>query len=228
MKSKTRDLLQCVQTYGEIKSLFIKAYTELTEYRDKVKTLKYDERDLVNFVYVLRETSRYLDELRKEMNAVGDLCEKVCCAIFTKDALNSTETSIRASLATGTPKLRMQAKIPKRSDEPKKFYALMKHFGIDPKTADLDVMRIHWPSMRDSLSTTLAEGKPLPPGIDPEDTYPIYSVTVLQIQDLDELLVAMKQWDDKCITAAITRKEIAIAKMLTERPNKNKQSTTEE
>ena len=33
------------------------------------------------------------------------------------------------------------------------------------------------------------EGKPLPPGIDPENTYPTYSLVIRSKRDLDELLV---------------------------------------
>ena len=39
-------------------------------------------------------------------------------------------------------------------------------------------MRMHWPSMVEHLSALAEEGKPFPPGVDPDKTYPIYSTTI--------------------------------------------------
>lgn len=198
-------LCTLLERYAKIHETYVLTYAELAEVRDYARAGKFTKEELVNFIYVLREMSRHCDDLRKETDQVSKLLEKVCCAIYVTG--ESTE-SIRASLATGTPDLKLDVVLPNASKEPEAFAALMNHFNIDPQAVLDKVVQPYWPGICAKATAMAAEGKSLP-GIDPKKTYPAYSVRIRPAVQLDELVRNMAgESEETC------------AKMLTERSKK--------
>jgi hypothetical protein len=176
-----------------MKKVYLLLYGLLSELRDEMKAGKYDLCDMVNFIYVMREIARLADDLRKEANGIGQMFENVACALYVKQNQNSPDKAdpIRAALATGTPKLTLGAKLPHEKRDPEKYIALMTHFGIGPEALEKRVVKAYWPGICEQISQLAEQGKPLPPGINPDDTYPTYKVTIKIRKVLDEVLRLM-------------------------------------
>ena len=75
--------------------------------------------------------------------------------------------------------------MPSKKKDPVAYAALMDHLGITGDVAEHDAARLHWPGMMAMVTALAEQGKPLPPGIDPNSQYPQYSVTKLKKRDID-------------------------------------------
>ena len=188
--SADEKLLTFVEAYGSARSMFVDMYRELSILRDDARANKFSEEDLVNLCIVLRETSRYIDDLRKEYDGVESLLQQICCAIYTQKHINDVHEAdpIRTGLVTASPTVKMAAKIPKLKDNPEAYYSLMDHLGVSRDMASSGILRTHYPALKEYLTDLATEGKPLPKGIGPNDTYAIYSVILRTRLDLDEVI----------------------------------------
>jgi hypothetical protein len=189
--SRLRD---AIKAYGQMKKAHLDEYAMLTTLRDELKAGKYQLTDMVNFIYVIREISRLADDIRKEADGISRIFENLACATYVASHQNDPERSdpIRASLATGTPNLKIGINVPNERLEPERYFKLMKFFGISEEQLESRVVKAYWPGLCEQISKLAEEGKPLPPGISVENTYPTYSVTIKMIQNLDEVLRKMK------------------------------------
>jgi len=199
MHPNNEDLLKLLHRFEEIQSQFVDGYAELTALRDQVKTNTYSMEELINRIYIVRQCSKYLDDLRKEMDGVSNLMEKLCCALWTIKYANDPlkAESIHAQFATGTPKIWMRSKLPKIREDPDRYFELLAYFGVSQKHAAMEVVKINWPRFGDFLTDAAENGEPLPHGIKPDETYCVYSVNVLARRDLDSILDELDGVEDK-------------------------------
>jgi len=130
--------------------------------------------DLVDLAYVYRSIAAIADDTRKECTALMELAERMACMRWVTEHTNDPEAAkaIHGELAVGVPDLKMMASLPKPSTKPAEYKALMMWLGVP---ADMHMLvRPHWPALTDLLTQLAAEGKPLPPGVDANKTYPVY------------------------------------------------------
>jgi len=186
----TEVILELVKKYGKIRALFVETYQQLSELRDLGKNNKLSMYDETNICYILRETSKFLNDLRKEFDGVEGLLQNACCAkyIVANTANPNNSEPIKTGVVTGTPKVHINAKIPRMSKNPDAYWALMEHFNVPKELIGKDLLRPHWPTLKDYLSELAEKGEPLPNGVNPNDTYPVYSLILRMNKDLDELI----------------------------------------
>jgi len=186
MEQKIEQLLSLLKEYDKMKQIYLSCYELLATLRDELRAGKYKLKDMVNFIHVVREISRLTNDLRKEADGIGHIFENTTCALYV---LSNETTPIKASLATGSPDLRLGVNVPNRKKEPEKFQALMDFFGVPIDSFEARVVKPYWPGICEQVSILAEEGKPLPLGIDPKDTYPTYSVRIRPTHDIDELVL---------------------------------------
>lgn len=193
------ELRKMLEHYEAMRSLHLLTYACLTRIQDDLKAGKHSLVDMVNFLYVFRETARLADDIRKELDGTTGIVEKVCCALYvTKcNAGQMDSDPIRTGMATGTPTVKMGARLPNRRDNPDEFVALMKYLGVESTAIATDVVRPHWPGIVASLTQLASEGKPLPPGIDTNATYPVYTVSIKSWRAIEEIVRDMKERSPK-------------------------------
>ena len=93
----------------------------------------------------------------------------------------------------------MAAKVPKLRDNPVAFYSLMDHLKIPREISEAGLIQTHYPSLKEYLTNLATEGKPLPAGIGPNDTYAVYSVLLRTRFDLDEVIEGLEDVNEKGI-----------------------------
>lgn len=154
-------------------------YEKLIKLRDTAASLS--QEDLVDCAYILRETAKLLDDMRKESTAIRELIERVICLKWVQQSLQdeSTDTAIRGQLATGTPDVRQMASLPLPNKNPEEFEALMRSIGA-VTAAKKDLVRPYWPGLTNWITNLVKKGKPLPNGIDPNKTYALYRLFPLR------------------------------------------------
>jgi len=191
-------LLKLVQEYSKIKKLHVSCYTELSTIRDAVKNGKCSLEEIVNLVSVIREVSKLTNDLRKEADGVQNILENVACAVYIG---RNIQGPIRASLATATPQVRLNVKLPNRNKNPEEYNALLNFFGVTITEYTNKAVRLHWPTICEAVSILAEQGKPTPPGLNPEDTYPIYSMRLTIKRDLDEIVGSLDKVTGKEVEA---------------------------
>ena len=169
------------EMYRDVKALFDKTHLMLQELTDRAKTCPSVEEH-VDLAYAMRECTRYLEDMRKECKRLKELCEKIGCVVWVK---NATGETIRTKHCSAVVDVTMIAVLPKEGS--KEYERLMDHFGVPKKSYDADheagekgAVRVHWPGCVQYLSQLALEGKPLPPGIDMSKTYPKYAFKPLR------------------------------------------------
>jgi len=125
----------------------------------------------VDAAYALREISEFADALRKKANATKQTAESLAIMINTA---NGSADTIRTEYCTASTDVKTLVSIPTRSKKPEEFGKLMDWLGVPEPLhsgGDRAVVEPNWPGLIEHINKALAEGRPLPPGVDPNKTY---------------------------------------------------------
>jgi len=123
-----KTLLSLLKEYGKMKEVYLSGYAQLAHVRDEAKNGKCNMGELVNLVHVSREISKLANDLRKEADGIVHILEQIACVVHLTQGQGKP---IRASLATGSPSMKLSVKLPHRERNPEEFQALMGYFGIE-------------------------------------------------------------------------------------------------
>lgn len=174
MKTYAKELFQQMRDVHEF------AVQTMFKFEEDIKAAcNGDKHECADIAYALREIRELAEDIRKRADLHGRTAQSAGCMLAITE---SDPSSIRTEYCTATPTCKTIVKIPKLSNDPEGFAALMKHLGVPD---DLWVERKHaavsvnWPGLVDLLSQQQAEGKPLPEGIDPNSSYTDYSLRIL-------------------------------------------------
>lgn len=167
-----------VALYRKVRDIHHEVHVATEQFKQSASRIT-DPGDGADCAYVLNECYKFLDDSRKSIKNAKELAERVTCLILVTQGNGG---NVKTDYCTATPRASQIASIPKRSTNPVGYAALMNHLGIPRALWDREeedeVVRPHWPGMVAYLSQQLAAGKPLPPGIDPDKTYAVYSLTI--------------------------------------------------
>jgi hypothetical protein len=172
------------QLYKRVSDDFKETYALLSALGKRCEHLN-DMQELADGALACREVYRLADDTRKEVDKLRKLCERMACLLWVKD---SDGEPIRTRFCTATPDVKIIASIPKRTTRPDDYARLMTHLGIPVEMwdRDIEVVRPHWPGFVDYISKLTAQGLPMPPGIDPDRTYPEYHLRTRRTRDVDD------------------------------------------
>lgn len=146
------------------------------------------KEELADYAYALRFAWRHIDDTRKDLKGLQELAEKLTCM---KCTLLDDGDTIKTAYVTATPDCKPIASLPKKSKDPEGYRALMLGLGIpeyvlDEEDEERETFKPHFPGIVARLEKLMAEGKPLPPGIDVTKTYPKYSLELRPKKGVEE------------------------------------------
>jgi hypothetical protein len=137
-----------------------------------------DEKECADLSYALAEIIKLTDDVKKRCGKVRRISDQMACALTLM--AGSAET-IRTEYCSATPKVTTILSVPKRKGDPG-YGALMDHLGVPrhlyDDSSEHGVVGLHWMGVVTYLGEQQAAGKPLPPGIDPNKTYPQYAIHI--------------------------------------------------
>lgn len=169
-----------------------RAHQELTELRVELERDVRRGTDVMeeyaDDAYATNEAWKLVDDMRKQLNALHGLAEKLGCALWSTQSV--TGEPIRTAHCTATPKPHISAHIPKQSEDPEGYAKLMQFLGVPDelwsRPSGAETMRMHWPGMVEYLTERAEQGLPLPPGIDPQAQRTTFSLTIRARRPVDE------------------------------------------
>lgn len=181
MNSRAAELFARVRDTHELAVIVCKELRDRAN-RTETKSRLPDEvmEDMTNIAYAMDKCDKFLKETDKLCRQLGELHEKIVCALWSAMAeLDMTERSVKTEYVTAVPNVRMLATIPREESEPVKYAAMMDDLGVPRhlwQGLDHAVVKPYWPGLIGLFSRLSAEGRPLPRGVDPEKTYPSYTL----------------------------------------------------
>lgn len=129
--------------------------------------------------YAFRETHKLIDDVRKRLEDLRKLSEKMACVIA---AATFDADTIRTDYCSATPDVKPIASVPSRSRQPEEYAKLMSWLGVPEglwsTNDDHAPIKPHWPGVMEMLDREMRAGRPLPPGIDPNKTYNEYKLVI--------------------------------------------------
>lgn len=168
------DTIEAHAATEKVFELLIK-YMEMSNSR--LKDLRWENLEtLTDELYATREMEKVVKEMVSRLRKRRDFLEKAICLIWQKDSPDGEP--IRTDYCTATPKPTVTPKLPTYKNDPDAYIRLMQYFGVSYDAAKAEVLRPHWPAFVEFFADILAEGKPIPEGIDPSVMYPVFNVTV--------------------------------------------------
>ena len=170
----------CVSLHADIYRI-LKLVSDMTK-----KGNALTQEDRADLIYLMKQVGDTFDDLKKEAYANRELLDNVLCAVHTATGAVAKERSVRGNIAVATPDVKIQATCPSSTKEPTRYGMLMRALGV--KNEDViqrGLLTAHWPKMVEYCTELSREGKPLPEGIDPENTKPKYSTAVRLRSDID-------------------------------------------
>lgn len=169
---------ELARLYRETRALHAGITRALMGVEEAIKTAS-DEADMADIAYALREIADFADHIRKQCNVQQKLAEKMACVLTV--CITQSAEPIRTEYCTATPDVRPIVSVPRRSTHPKEFEALMNYLGVPKRLwegGDHAVVKPHFPGLVDLLAKEQQDGKPLPPGIDPNKVYQDYKLNI--------------------------------------------------
>lgn len=160
-----------VSLYRRVKNLHEEVYIPLVRARQGNNHA--NEKELADAAYVLREIERLANDIEKEARLSRELMEKLACAVVLE---TSNEDKIRTKYCTATLDLKTMRSIPKR-DDLANYVPFMSSLGVDPAKVELDLVRPHWPSLVEHITSLERNGKNPPPGMG-KDSYNLYRLII--------------------------------------------------
>jgi len=144
--------------------------------RDSAKRGELTLEEMTDVVYILRECNELIENMRKEADSCSNHVQQMTCVKWATAHINDPTKAdpIRTELCTGTPEIRQAPHVPNPRSEPEEWAKVCKFFGIPDNAQGL--VRLHWPSISTAVTKMLAEGKPLPDGVDPSRTYTVHKL----------------------------------------------------
>lgn len=159
-----------IEIYHKTRELHRVVVENLFRLQSELSSMSLEE--MLDVAHGLKETFRALDDARKECEDVVKTLEQVMCLIWVKKSVSTnSDEPIRSEYAIGTPRVKRMMHIPKRGTE--EYTTLMASMGVVSE----DLVRPHWPSMVDHVTSLLSSGGEPPPGMSGE-TYDIHAVTI--------------------------------------------------
>jgi len=170
-------MADCVSTLAPQLEALTKLHADLYEAFVSVRktATTQDLEKLVDAACILRDIEKLGDDLRTESKMLAYLIAKLVCMQW---AVLNTGKPIRGTLCSASPQVRQMAVVPNVNRDPDGYRRLMKFLGCPDERIDDGVFHIHWPKLVDYITDRLANGLPMPEGVDTSKTYDIYSLVI--------------------------------------------------
>lgn len=165
-----------IEAYKKAQAAHAEIYTLLKQLREFTESCS-DAHEHADTAIAMREIAKFMNDSRKDATVLKELAEKIGCAIWIRDGKSEP---IRTDYVTASPDVTMITSLPKRGTP--EYGEMMKFMGVPEELwcEESDAVRAHWPGFVKLMSDRLAAGKPLPPGVRTDKTYPRYEFKPLR------------------------------------------------
>jgi hypothetical protein len=158
-QAETYDNADLVEMMVAMKGLHEKALSVLSRHEPLAMKPGPTQADLVDTAWIIRETARDAEDLRKMLNRLEKTFVNVIGLRFLKQ---EDASSIKGVLATGSPDCRDVPRIPSKSKDPGAYIAALEELGVPRVLAATGAVEFHFKGLGDFAERLQREGKPIP------------------------------------------------------------------
>ena len=178
---------KAIALYSGVKEAHQETYLTMKEIKDDLQKGLPSVKDLADLVYATKQCKNLVEDSVRDLRSLIELSEKLTCLLWTR---LGDPNPIRTEHCTATPRVGQMASLPKRKSNPEGFKKLMEYFKVPPALWDLPdgergPVEFDWKGVTELITSRAEQGLPLPPGIDPQKTYPVYGVTCKPRKEVD-------------------------------------------
>lgn len=173
-----------IEYYKLVKHTHAELYKSCKELFESVGSCT-DLKELVDYAYAFRDASKLLEDCAKEARKAQKRAADIACVLWVQaSATSEQDDTVKTEYCSGTPQVKFAGRVPRPGTS--EYDELLRYLGMPDDLVNSGVMRTHWPSFVDYLTRRAEEGKPLPPGVNPETTYPVYELRLRKVKCVDE------------------------------------------
>ena len=173
-----------IEYYKLVKELHAALYQKMKGILEEVSKCN-DLVELTDYTYAFRDASKLLEDSAKDARKAQKRASDIACMLWVQQSTNGAYLdNIPTEFCTGTPQVKMAGRVPR--PDTAEYNELLRFLGMPEDLVNSGIMRTHWPSFVDYVTRLSEEGKPLPPGVDPKTTYPIYELRLRKTKSVDE------------------------------------------
>lgn len=179
-------LPRCVELFKTVKTAHAATYRLIKMLMADLQSTG-DVRETADMVYAAKDAQKFAEDTVKELRGLIELVEKVTCILYVK--AGSLDV-LRTDHCTATPRVGMMASLPRRKTDFESYKKLMDFLKVPENLWHLPEgergpVDFDWKGITQLLTDRAEQGLPLPPGIDPSKTYPVYRVTCHPRKEVD-------------------------------------------
>lgn len=134
--------------------------------------------DMVDDLYLLKQAEQFYDQYARDLRRQIESQSGQLALVF----MASYKTSHSTDWATATNKTEAKPSIPEKGSP--EYRELLTYLGVPEDRHEEDGIRPHWPTIKAQCELALSQGKPLPPGINPQQTTLKPSIAIRAKQEL--------------------------------------------
>jgi hypothetical protein len=169
--------MTCLETLevrlAEVVKLHADVYETLTFVRKRLAEQPLE--DLADITCVLNQMDKLGDDIRKECKFLSEAAQKSACLLW---AVLGSCKPIQGRLCTASTDVKQMASLPNKSKDPVNYIKLLEYLGLPPERIEDGTLVPHWPSIVLFFTELMAQGKPLPAGIDVGKAYNLYGLRI--------------------------------------------------
>jgi len=142
---------------------------------EEAKSNRLSQLELCDIGFLSREIVKICEEMRKDINAMKELVDKVLCTKIMLDAVNSTskDDTVRTELCSGKPHIKKIVRVPAK-DSPE-YTQMLQFFGVKPEDIDKGVLRVSYSALCAFVTEQAELGKQTPEFI--PQVYDYFTIT---------------------------------------------------
>ncbi len=167
-----------LDVYAIAKQLHEEGFSNLARVRQDLANSP-DLSQIVDVIAVLKKIEALLKDSKVETEKAIKQLSRGACMLYVKEG--KIGETIRTDWICANPDSKTIPKMPREKDDPEAYAAMAEHFGIPAGVP----FRPHWPSMVEYCTSQEANFKPLPPGVNPNDSSVEYTVVCRFHKDAD-------------------------------------------
>jgi len=149
---------------------------ECTALERELKQLNVVE-DVADFDLVCAKVNDLLQDAAKQTRALGRYSTKITCLVWQRNALETNNFDpIRTDYVTASPDVVQMPKVPSHRQDPEAYATLCRSLGMPDEAIEDRTIQPHWPSLLEKVRKAMRQGLAPPAGLDPNVSFPEYSV----------------------------------------------------
>lgn len=152
-----------METYLEVERAHRELMARVVALENEVKRT-HQLGELADLAYALREAHKLAKNSAVELAKLGDTVAKLFCVLWASDP--TVDERVETTYCACTPDVRYHPRVPKPSEDPEGYRAVLAAMGVTGSAVDNGLVRLSWEEVGEWVGRLRRDGRPVPSCID--------------------------------------------------------------